>query len=139
MKENSFITPTNQKIISVVLRLSFFALFFAAAASKVGNGISGTIGWYESIFAKTWLPNILVTVHASVIMVLEFVLAFWLFSGIKLRWAWVVTALTLVSMAFGMGVAGKWDVANDNFLYVGLSLIGLVFSQFDNVSLIKEK
>jgi len=117
--------------VSVLLRAALGSLFLSAAISKVPGGTSGTVAYYSTLFEHSLLPRVLVTTHASVILWVEFLLAFWLLSGYRLALAWKASALVLVSLAVGMLFAGKFDVASDNYLYVALALGGLVTSRFD--------
>jgi hypothetical protein len=117
--------------VSVFLRASLGSLFLSAAISKVPGGISGTVGYYSALFEHSLVPRFLVTAHASVIMLVEFVLAAWLLTGYRLALAWKAAALVLVSLAVGMIFAGKFDVASDNYVYVALALGGLLTSRFD--------
>jgi hypothetical protein len=117
--------------VSVFLRASLASLFLSAAISKVPGGIGGTVGYYSTLFEHSLLPGFLVTAHASVIMFVEFILGAWLLSGYRLALAWKASALVLLSLAVGMLFAHKTDVASDNYVYVALSLGGLVTSRFD--------
>lgn len=116
---------------SVTLRLLLGTLFLSTAIIKVPNGISGTIGYYESIFQDSLLPSFLVSAHASVIMIVEFVMAAWLISGYRLATAWKASALLMASLAIGMVFAGKFDHASDDYLYLFFCGIGLLTSRFD--------
>src|SRR4051794_19569057 len=98
--------------VSVFLRASLGSLFLSAAIAKVPGGISGTVGYYSTLFEHSLLPRFLVTAHASVIMLVEFILAAWLITGYRLALAWKAAALVLVSLAVGMIFAGKTDVAS---------------------------
>lgn len=131
----SDVLQKNLQIASALLRVSMGTLFFLAAAGKVPGGIAGTVGYYTSLFQNTFLPSFLVTAHASVIMFVEFALALWLFTGFKLRWGWIASGLVLVSLAAGMLIAGKTDVAGANFLYVFYAAVGVVLSGFDRWTL----
>jgi hypothetical protein len=117
--------------ISILMRLSIGTLFLCAAVVKTPLGIPGIIAYYTSLFDKSLLPAFLVKIHATLILFLEYGLAGWLFSGWRLALAWKVASLLLVSLAIGMIFAGKYDVANDNYLYVLLCLVGLFASPFD--------
>jgi uncharacterized membrane protein YphA (DoxX/SURF4 family) len=117
--------------VSVFLRAAIGSLFLIAGLTKIPGGIAGTVGYYESLFRASLLPGVLVTAHASVIMFVELGLGAWLLSGFRLNTAWKAAALVLSSLAVGMMFAGKYDVANDNYLYVALALGGLVTSRFD--------
>jgi uncharacterized membrane protein YphA (DoxX/SURF4 family) len=117
--------------VSVLLRAAIGSLFLVAGLTKIPGGIAGTVGYYESLFQHSLLPSFLVTGHASVIMFVELGLGAWLLSGYRLSTAWKAAALVLSSLAIGMMFAGKYDVANDNYVYVVLALGGLVTSRFD--------
>jgi hypothetical protein len=117
--------------VSVFLRASIASLFLTAAISKLPGGIAGTVGYYTSLFEHSLLPRFLVTAHASVIMLVELALGVWLLSGYRLQLAWKASALVLLSLAVGMLFAHKTDVASDNYVYVALSVAGLVTSRFD--------
>jgi hypothetical protein len=117
--------------ISILMRLSIGTLFLCAAIVKTPLGIPGIIGYYSSLLDKSLLPAFLVKIHATLILFFEFGLAFWLFSGWQLRLAWKVAGLLLVSLAIGMIFAGKYDVANANYIYVLLCAVGLFASAFD--------
>ena len=117
--------------VSVFSRASLGSLFLSAAISKLPGGIAGTVGYYSKLFEHSLLPSFLVTAHASVIMLLELVLALWLLSGYRLALAWKASAALLLTLAVGMIFAGKTDVASANYLYVAFALGGLVTSHFD--------
>ncbi len=128
---NKDITNKNLQLVSILLRLSIGTLFLGAAIIKVKGGIDGSIAYYTSIFEKTIFPLFLVKMHASIIMPLEFILAIWLFSGFKLKTAWIASAVTLVTLAFGMIFAYKFDVTSDNYLYVLICCLGILLSPYD--------
>lgn len=130
MHSNQF--KINYSLISLILRLSIGSLFLGAGIIKISGGIEGSITYYMSLFEKTIFPLFLVKAHASIIMILELVLAFWLFSGFKLRLAWITSALTLITLAFGMIFTYKFDVVSDNYIYVLISCIGIVLAPFDD-------
>jgi len=134
MNQSSSVSPSLRQDlhwVSVFLRAAFGSLFLIAAISKLPGGVAGTVGYYTSLFEHSLLPQFLVTLHASVIMVVEFVLGAWLLSGYRLALAWKASALVLLSLAAGMVFAGKYDVASSNYIYLALSLGGLVTSRFD--------
>jgi len=134
MEKTALLLPRDLHWASVFLRVSIGSLFLIAAANKAVNGVSGTIGYYRSLFEDSLLPSFLVTTHASAIIFVELALGCWLLSGYRLSLAWKVTAAVVVSLAMGMAFAGKYDVASDNYLYVLLSLFGLVAARFDRWS-----
>jgi uncharacterized membrane protein YphA (DoxX/SURF4 family) len=123
---------------SLVVRLAIAALFCAAAVSKFKGGmtsIRGTISFFQSTFETTWLPGWMVTMHAYATLVIEPLIVIWLVTGFRLRIGWIVTCLFMISLAFGMAVAGKHDSAASNFNYVLICCVGLYLSQYDRFSL----
>jgi len=117
--------------VSVFLRFGIGSLFLSAGLTKLPGGISGTVGYYSSLFENSLLPGALVRAHASVIMFVELALGVWLLSGYRLKEAWKAAALVLLSLAVGMVFARKFDVASDNYVYLFLATAGLVVSRFD--------
>jgi methylamine utilization protein MauE len=117
--------------VSVFLRASIGSLLLSAGILKLPGGVSGTVAYYSSLFSQSLLPAVLVRAHASLILFVELALGAWLLSGYRLALGWKVAAALLTSLAVGMLFAGKYDVASDNYLYVLLSLGGLLVSRFD--------
>ncbi len=120
--------------ISLILRISVSALFISAVIPKYTGGFENVVTAFQGMFAKTWLPMPLVTLHARLTPFVETLIPIWLLIGFRLRFGWVFTSLFLVSLSFGMLVAGQGAIAANNFFYVALSLGGLYFSQFDRWS-----
>ena len=126
------ITEENLSLISLVLRLSIGTLFLGAGIIKVQGGIDGNITYYMSIFEKSIFPHTLIKAHASVIMIVEFILAVWLFSGVQLKKAWFASITILISLAFGMIFVYKFDVVSDNYIYVLISCLGVALTPYDS-------
>ena len=126
---------TEGKWISLILRLAMAALFLGAVVPKFQKGPESIVVLFQSAFKDTWLPMRLVTLHARCVPWIEAGLVVWLIVGLRLRWAWIVAALFLTSLAFGMLVVEKGGVAASNFNYVLICCAGLYFSRFDRFSL----
>jgi len=125
------------RLVSLVVRLAVASLFFAAAVAKFKGGwqsLDGVVAFFQQTFAETWLPKSLVTLHARVTPFMEALIVLWLIVGYRLRLGWCVTGLFMVSLAFGMAVAGKHDAAANNYAYVLVCCAGLYFSRFDRYS-----
>jgi uncharacterized membrane protein YphA (DoxX/SURF4 family) len=121
--------------ISRLLRLAVTSLFFAAAAGKWHGGsktISQTFDFFQKTFEGTWLPDQLVTIHFYVTLFIEPLLVLWLIIGLALPLGWIVATLFMISLAFGMSVAGQHATASNNYIYVLIFCVGLYFSQFDS-------
>lgn len=123
------------QVLSLLLRLSMGTLFLGAAIIKIPGGTEGTVSYYMSMFEKSMLPVFLVKMHASVILFVELGLALWLLSGHKLKAAWLASALTLISLAFGMIFVHKFDVVSDNYVYVLISGVGYILASYDQLTL----
>lgn len=106
-------------------------LFGVAAIGKFINGIDGVVKYFESMFAESWLPMSMVTMQAQTVAYVEVLIAIWLLTGFKLKEAWIFTALFTITLAFGMMVISKHDVAANNYFYVVLCCGGLYFSRYD--------
>ena len=107
-------------------------LFFSAALGKWLHGAPhSTVEYFRGVFKDTWLPEPMVTAHAFATPFIESLICVWLLSGIGLRCAWIFTTLFMISLAFGMSVAGKHDVAAQNYFYVFMCCIALFFSPHD--------
>ncbi len=119
---------------SIVLRLAIGSLFLAAAVRKLQGGmetVRKTVGYFQTIFENTWLPEKLVTLHGYITPFVEALIVIWLISGFRLKAGWVFTALFMTSLAFGMSIAGKFDTAADNYTYVLICCAGLWLSRYD--------
>jgi hypothetical protein len=119
---------------SLLMRLAIAALFLAAAVPKFSEGRKGLdniVHYFQTSFEKTWLPKPLVTLQARLTPFIEALIVVWLITGWRLMTGWVVTSIFLISLAFGMAVAGKGDVAAHNFVYVLMAVAGLYLSRFD--------
>lgn len=124
-------TKSNLHWVSILMRLAVGSLFLCAAIVKTPMGISGVVAYYSSLLEHSLLPDFLVRTHATLILFLEYGTALWLFSGFRMRAAWIFAGFVLISLAVGMIFAGKYDVANDNYIYVLLCVVGLVSSRYD--------
>ena len=120
--------------VSLILRLAIASLFVGAVVPKFMGGIGGTVTGFQALFKGSWLPMPLVTLHARLVPWIELLLPVWLVVGYRLRYAWILAGLFLTTLGFGMIVAGKGDVAAQNFTYVLISCAGLYFSEFDGLS-----
>ena len=120
--------------ISLILRLAMVSLFAVAAAGKFMGGIDGVITNITGMFKDTWLPGPLVALYARLLPWAEALIALWLLSGIRLKEAWVFTAVTLISLAFGLIVA-KQPTAADVYIYILTACAGLYFSEFDKCTM----
>lgn len=122
------------QLASLVLRLAVASLFLAAAVRKLQGGmetIQKTVQYFQTTFENTWLPEMLVRIHAYATPFVEAAIVIWLIGGFRLKAAWIFTTLFTISLAFGMSVAGKFDTAANNYNYVLICCAGLLLSCYD--------
>ena len=117
--------------VSLILRIAVASLFATAAISKFTGGLEGVVVNFQNTFKDTWLPVVLVRWYAHLIPFIEVMIPVWLLSGFRLRAAWIFTEFVLISLAFGMTVAGHYDIAASNLFYVTMACLGLYVSRFD--------
>ncbi|MBN1514176.1 MAG: hypothetical protein JXB13_19320 [Phycisphaerae bacterium] len=123
---------------ALVLRLAVVSLFLAAVVPKFSGGfqsVQGTVHYFQTQFATTWLPGPLVTAHGYVTPFAEALIVLWLLTGIRLQAGWVFACLFMVSLAFGQMVLREHAVAAANFNYVLLCCAGLYLSPHDRFRL----
>ena len=120
--------------ISFILRMAIASLFAVAAFDKFHNGLDGVVTQFTEMFKTSWLPLPLVAVYARLIPWVEALIALWLLAGICLKAAWILTAFTFISLAFGLIVAHQ-PAAADIYIYVLTACAGLYFSEFDTCHL----
>lgn len=120
--------------ISCILRAAFVSLLGMAAAAKFAGGLGASAENIIGMFKATWLPVPLVTAYAYVLPWVEATIALWLLSGIRLKEAWVLTAFTLISLAFGLMVAQS-PMSASVYTYVLMACVGLYFSDFDQCNI----
>lgn len=115
--------------ISLVLRAAVASLFVAAVVPKWMSGPEAMVEPFRQMFKDTWLPMPLVEMQARIVPYIETIIPIWLLTGRRLREAWILTALFLTSLSFGMAVA-KQNSA-DIYLFVLIACVGLYFSSED--------
>ena len=118
--------------ISFILRIAIASLFAVAAADKFIGGLDAVVVRFTKMFQFSFLPSPLVALYARAIPWVESTIALWLLVGIRLKEAWIFTAFTLISLAFGMVIARQYSTAYENYVYVLIACAGLYFSEFDN-------
>lgn len=120
--------------ISCILRLAFVTLFGVAALTKFMMGLGTSAQYMIGMFKATWLPAPLVSIYAYTLPWVEAAIALWLLSGVRLKEAWVLTAFTLISLAFGLMVTQN-QMSAGVYGYVLMACAGLYFSDFDQCTL----
>jgi uncharacterized membrane protein YphA (DoxX/SURF4 family) len=103
-------------------------VFGVASINKFTGGLDEIVTVFQQVFAGSWLPAPMVVFAASTIPFVEALLALWLLSGFRLKTAWIVSAIQMIVLIFGISVARKYSVAADNTVYLLMIIAGLYFA-----------
>ena len=119
---------------ALLMRLCLGVLFFFAGFGKfmAPGGFTAMAQKIQEGFAGTWLPGILVAPYAHVLPFVEIAVGTALLLGLCTRWAFFLSGVLLVSLAFGMMVQQQHAVVANNFNYVLFAVAGIWLSARDN-------
>lgn len=119
---------------ALLMRLSLGVLFLFAALGKfmAPGGIGGVAQKMQETFASTWLPSFLVVPYVHVLPFVELAVGILLLLGLCTRWAFLLSGLLLISLAFGMMVQQQHAVVANNLTYVLMAAAGIWLSARDN-------
>ncbi len=119
---------------TVLMRLALGVLFFFAALGKfmAPGGIGGVAQKMQETFASTLLPGFLVVPYVHVLPFVELAVGILILLGLCTRWAFFVSGLLLVSLAFGMMVQQQHAIVASNLTYVLMAVAGIWLSARDN-------
>ncbi len=119
---------------ALLMRLSLGMLFFVASLGKflAPGGIGGVAQKMQESFSSTWLPPFLVVPYVHVLPFVEITVGTLLLLGLCTRWAFFLSGLLLVSLAFGMMVQQQHAVVGTNLTYVLMAVAGIWLSSRDN-------
>ena len=121
--------------ICLILRVNMAVVYGIASINTFTGGLDEVIQLFHKVFAGSWLPLPLVDFGASAIPFVEALLALWLLSGFRLKTAWIVSAIQMVVLTFGISVARKYSVAADNTVYLLAIVAGLYFTELKERSM----
>jgi uncharacterized membrane protein YphA (DoxX/SURF4 family) len=101
-----------------LLRFSLGMLFFTAGLNKFIGGLAGARQGIAGMFAKTWLPPWSVSLFAGVLPYFEVLFGALLVVGLFRIAVLPLASLLMLSLTFGMLVAGQNAVVAYNMIYV---------------------
>ena len=113
------------------LRLTFGGWILFVGISKVLGGPAGFVGYISGEFAATWLPALLTTITAYVILVGEPLVGVWLLSGKRQRLAWLVAAALMFLLMIGKTILRDFATVANNWQYLVLCLTAAAFTKAD--------
>ena len=118
-----------------LLRFALGWLFLVAGINKFAGGAAQASRGIAEAFKDTWLPALMVEPYAAVLPSAEVALGALLVLGLFRRIALPLGGLLMVSLAFGMLVAGNGQVAAFNMFYVAMFAAALMTSSWDRWTL----
>lgn len=108
-------------------RMTFGPWLFYVGLIKWINGPAAFIEAISSQFAAAWIPAILVTISAWIILIAEPLIGAWLVTGKFQRYAWISATKLMFLLLLGQTVLGNPQVIG-NWQYVIFCLIAASFS-----------
>jgi len=111
------------------LRYLFGFWLLVVGLSKLAGGPAGFVGYIEGEFATTWLPAILVTIAAWIILAAENLIGLWLLVGKSQRAAWFAAALLMFVLLFGKTVTRDFATVANNWQYLVLCLVAAAWTR----------
>lgn len=118
-----------------LLRISLGLLYFVAGLTKVMGGAAAASQGIEKMFTGTWLPAWSVHLFALTLPYAETAIGALLILGLLRVVALPLGGLLMVSLAFGMMVAGKHDVVANNMGYVFMFAAACFAMRWDVIAL----
>lgn len=118
--------------ISIILRVAVAALFAVAALGKFMD-FDHYVGMVGGMFKDTPLPAWLLRPYVYVLPVAEAIIPIWLLVGMKLKEAWIFTAVVLITLGFGLTVARQSSA--DIYIFILIACVGLYTSKYDGCGL----
>lgn len=118
----------------LVMRLGVGITFLVYGINKFMN-YSGVVGYIQDKFAETWLPGFMVAGFAHITPVAEFGLGLLVALGLFTRPALYLLGLFMLSLNFGLAVAGESDKVARNIPYIILLGIDIALLNYNRYSL----
>lgn len=119
-----------QAWISLILRIAMILLFGLAAFGKFSMGLDKFSSMTMEMFKDTFLPTWLLSPYVHILPFAEALVALWLLVGINLRVAWILTALLLISLTFGLMIKQN-PMVSGMYTYLLIACLGIYTSKFD--------
>lgn len=122
--------------VVLVLRLAFGQLMLFAGINKFWNEgpVSNVSAGLMKRFEGTYLPELMLMPYSYALPYIEVVLGLVLLVGLFSRQALAVTALLLLSLAFGVIVLKDYPTAAANTVYAALAALAFLLARWDDFS-----
>ena len=103
-------------VVSLLLRLAVSCLFYMVARNQMQYGYIAISSKMRALFSGL-LPSSLIGFTSKTICLAQLVIAIWLFTGIRLRWAWISSGIFMVTLCFGLLILKQYNHVYGNYLY----------------------
>ena len=125
----NFLKLDTRAFLLTSLRWTFgFWLLYVGVGKWLG-GPAGFVGYIETQFAATWLPAILTTTTAWIIIIAEPLIGLWLMLGKVQRLAWIAAAGLMFMLTFGQTVLQEYESVANNWQYLILCLVAAAWTR----------
>jgi len=98
-------------------------LAYAGLYKLLVIGLPGFIGYMQTTFAKTWVPEALVSYSSYAIVAAEVLLCICLVVGVLPRIAWVLTAILMFGLLVGQTVLQDYNNVANIWQYLILCIV----------------
>jgi thiosulfate dehydrogenase (quinone) large subunit len=120
---------------ALLLRLGLGLLFFVAGLTKFIHGHAAVSNSIADMFKDTWLPGFMVTPFTYTLPYMEFTFGLLILLGLLRPVVLTLGGFLMLSLTFGMMVAGKPDIMAYNMLYVMMFVVAFFTSPWDKIKL----
>ncbi|MCL5271320.1 MAG: hypothetical protein M1457_12400 [bacterium] len=131
------VAPSHREWIwgAFLIRFTLGLLFFTAGLGKFIGGLGAFRGSIAKTFSETWLPSVFYVPFSHALPFAEVILGALILLGLVRFAALVLGSLLMVSLAFGMMVAGNPSIVQANIFYVGLFAAAFFIAPWDVICL----
>lgn len=113
-------------------RLFVGVIFLVAGVSKVIGGYMGFVDTLTSMFAGTWLPQVVVSPVAYALPAVEILLGIVLLIGVWSDKFLLVSGLIFILSAAGSMILGKGEIVAYNAVYLLVTTLALYLHGYDD-------
>lgn len=118
----------DQELALALFRFMVGLNFFMHGAVRIFGDLGKFVSGIQTQFKDTILPDASITLFATTLPFVEFILGGMLILGLLTRWALVGGFLTMASLMFGMSLLQKWDVVGSHMVYAACFFLLLYFN-----------
>ena len=118
-----------------LVRFALGMLFFVMGLNKFIKGAADVSAQIAGMFKDSWLPAVMVAPYTHVLPYMEVSVGVLLLLGLFRGVAVTLGSLLMLSLTFGMMVAGNGPIIATNMTYVLMFAVALFTSPWDRIKL----